>query len=191
VKNFSKVFQLLAISSVLFIWSCSEDEPDPEPEFNCSESTLALTAESPDIAGCLTTEGSIVATGSGGVGTLMYSLDDGPFQMSPEFTNLSPGIYTVKVTDDTECTESFTTKVSSGISFEAEIKSIIENSCAVAGCHDGSSNQPNFLEFSNLQSRAAGVKSRTQSGDMPRNGTLTAEEIAKIACWVDDGALDN
>ena len=143
------------------------------------------------MSNCLSTNGAIVATGSGGEGTFMYSLNDGPFQANQEFEDLSPGKYRVNVADDSECVFTVQVTINSGISFSAEIQPIIENSCALDGCHDGSSDLPNFNIFSNFQSRAENAKSRTQSGDMPRTGSLTAAEIAKIACWVDDGAKDN
>jgi len=35
------------------------------------------------------------------------------------------------------------------------------------------------------------MKARTQSRNMPKEGTLTQAEIDAIGCWVDDGALNN
>ena len=189
MKKFNTCVRLIILPLAFFVSSCSEDEP--EPEVNCSESTLAITTESPEMAGCLSTNGKIVALGSGGEGVLMYNLNGGPAQASPEFENLGPGDYKVFVTDDTECSVITNVRVLSGISFEAEIMPIIENSCALPDCHDGSSELPNFLVFSNFQVRADQAKTRTQTGDMPRTGSLTADEIAKIACWADDGALAN
>jgi hypothetical protein len=66
------------------------------------------------------------------------------------------------------------------------------NSCAISGCHDGSvSSLPNFSNLSVIQANASMIKSRTQSGNMPKTGSLTQNQIDLIACWVDDGALDN
>ena len=184
-------FRLLVIFSTLIFWACSDDEPDILPEVGCLVSTLAVTAQSDGQAGCLTTDGKITAAGTGGEGTLMYSIGSGAFQSSPEFTDLSPGVYTINVTDETECVKTAEVQIISGISYEAQIRPIIESSCAISDCHDGSSSLPDFTVFANFQSRAEQAKSRTGSGDMPRSGSLTADEVAMIACWVDDGALAN
>ena len=49
-----------------------------------------------------------------------------------------------------------------------------------------------FTVFSNIQSSASQIKSLTQSGAMPKNGSkLSQTQLDAIACWVDDGALNN
>lgn len=65
----------------------------------------ALTA-TPSDADFGQTNGSISATASGGVTPYQYSLDSGPYQASGDFTNLSPGTYTITVQDASGCTTS-------------------------------------------------------------------------------------
>jgi hypothetical protein len=49
--------------------------------------------------------GAINATASGGSGTLRYSIG-GPFQLSGNFTGLTPGLYVLSVKDSNNCTKS-------------------------------------------------------------------------------------
>jgi len=79
----------------------------------------------------------------------------------------------------------------SGVSFSASISPIISTNCALPQCHGGSPFLPDFREFSIIQSKAAKIRTRTQNRSMPQIGSLTQQEIDLIACWVDDGALDN
>ncbi|UII24312.1 hypothetical protein [Fulvivirga ligni] len=142
-------------------------------------------------AGCGSAEGnlSIIATGNGEV---MYKLGNGAFQASPDFTGLTSGNYEVTVKDETGCTTSQQAYVNSGISYDDEVKAIITANCFGSGCHDGGTgSSTNWTNFQNVQNHAAQIKSRTQSGSMPPNGSLSQDEKDKIACWVNDGALDN
>lgn len=78
------------------------------------------------------------------------------------------------------------------ILYSAHIKPIIETKCTLDGCHNGTgAGLPNFYEFENLQERAQLVKQLTSSREMPRVGRLTRAQIDSIACWVDNGALEN
>jgi gliding motility-associated-like protein len=52
---------------------------------------------------------TITVTVVGGDGPFMYQLDNGPFQSSNVFTDVSTGMHTVTVTDDTFCTNLTTT----------------------------------------------------------------------------------
>ena len=74
--------------------------------------------------------------------------------------------------------------------YSGVIQGIIASNCAISGCHDGSIS-PDLTTFNTIQSRASRIKARTANGSMPRGRTLTQTEIDLIACWVDDGALEN
>ena len=141
-------------------------------------------------AGCGSSNGSINISASGGQEPYSYIINGGESQESNQFTDLKGGDYTVSVQDQTGCEITQEVNISTGVSFQNSIKSIIETSCAVSGCHNGSVS-PNLTTLSTIQSRASAIKSRTASGSMPRGSTLSQTEIDLIACWVDDGALDN
>ena len=77
------------------------------------------------------------------------------------------------------------------VTFSLVVEPIINTSCAISGCHVPGTGRANFLNFNVIQSNAAEIKSRTQSRDMPRRGSLTQLQIDQIGCWVDRGALNN
>ena len=83
------------------------------------------------------------------------------------------------------------------ISFESEIKPIINSSCATPGCHNGDNGPDrNWTVFSNVQGKRLSIKDRINRppgtpGHMPAVGSLTADQIETITCWVDQGGLNN
>lgn len=156
-----------------------------------AESTITVTNIAASDAGCEQSNGSISVTATG-QGELTFSLNGGSAQTSNTFSGLTAGNYQVSVSDGSGCSTIQSAKVLSGVSFDAQVKSIFVANCNLSNCHDGSnSGLPNFNDFGEIQSRASDVKARTQSGNMPRNGSLTQEQKDLIACWVDDGALEN
>jgi hypothetical protein len=166
---------------------------------NCTATTAVsinntdgLSVESVGVAdsGCGSSNGSITLTTVDGVQPVLYSLDGSAPQESNIFAGLAQGTYEVVVSDQTGCEVTQEVFVPSGESYAGSVQAIIENNCATASCHGGN-RQPDFREFSNIQSNADRIKARTQNGTMPPNSTLDQSEIDAIACWVDDGALDN
>lgn len=156
-----------------------------------NDSDISLEIASTDSA-CGTTTGSISVEASGGEGALQYQLDDGSFGTSGSFGGVSSGGHTVTVKDESGCETTEQVLVRSGISFSVDVASIIQTNCAVASCHGGSQS-PDLRNLSGIQASAASIKLRTGNGQMPPAGRedLTTSEIQAIACWVDDGALDN
>jgi gliding motility-associated-like protein len=58
-----------------------------------------------DVVSCFdAAEGSIAATGAGGTGTILYSLDGSIPDISGNFINLTAGFYTLTLTDQNGCT---------------------------------------------------------------------------------------
>ena len=77
--------------------------------------------------------------------------------------------------------------------YGAVVSVIIQNSCAISGCHNtGSTNGPgpltNFTQVNAASSRVAGS---VASGSMPRGSVLSTAQKNAIACWVSSGALNN
>ena len=167
---------------------------------NCSLSIL-VTLDSPDstvsilsinsfLAGCESNDGSIEVIAEGGP-NLSYSLDGIVFQEAGVFENVSAGTYNITVRDDV-CQDVQEHSVLSGVSFSNEIETIISSNCAISGCHVAGTGRVDLSVFSNVQSEAGNIKSRTQNGSMPPGGrSITQEQIDLISCWVDDGALNN
>jgi len=74
------------------------------------------------------------------------------------------------------------------ISFASTVFPIIMQNCL--SCHGGFQ-PPNLNTHGGIKANASLVKATTSNRSMPRGGSLTAEEIEKIAQWVDQGAKNN
>lgn len=175
----------LLIFCIGCFFSCEKTSSSPA----CDAANFSINLQTTG-ADCGVPSGSITVAVTGGNGNIQYKLDDGPFQTSPAFNSVRPGVHTVTARDALNCETSGQTVIASGISFKDEIQPIILKSCAIPQCHDGSGNI-DYRVFENLKKNPADIKSRTQSKNMPKTGSLTDDEIEKIACWVDDGALNN
>lgn len=142
---------------------------------------------------CFTNNGIIEVTASGGEEPYQYKLGSGAFGSESVFENLAPGNYTVSVRDALDCVfvKSITVaKGDSQTSLRNDIKPITDANCAIDDCHNGSES-PNLTTLASIRTHASKIKSLTQSGEMPKDGGLTPEQKALIACWVDEGAKDN
>ena len=141
-------------------------------------------------AGCKKSEGSLTVTAVDGPEPYTYKVNNGTFGTTNTFTGLASGEYAVTVRDAGGCEVTQNLRVESGVSYATSISPIIETKCAVSGCHNGSQ-APDFRTFNTIHANAANIKTLTGNGTMPMNGTLTQEQKDLIACWVDDGALQN
>ncbi len=122
-----------------------------------------------------------------------YRMGAGSFGDTNSFEGLAVGTYGFAVKDNNGCSVNLSVTVPrgfSGTSWKDAIQPIIAKSCALSGCHNGES-RLDLRVFDNAKSQAKAIKSKTQDRSMPREGTLTQQEIDLIACWVDDGALQN
>jgi hypothetical protein len=158
-----------------------------------NEDGIQISVVSKSDAECGENTGSITVAQEGGVEPIEYVLNNSQSQNEPNFTGLSNGKYNILAIDASGCeAEIFGIEILSDISFSIDVKPIIANNCAVSGCHNGTQS-PNFSDDNNIFQNASRIKNRTSARTMPPAGRpdLTEEEIQAIACWVDDGALDN
>lgn len=138
---------------------------------------------------CGETSGSISIDASDFIGDVTYTLNDGTPQSSPNFNNLAPGSYQVKISDDSGCDIELEANISSGVEF-AVVKNIVKNSCAISGCHAGNVS-PDFRDKATILSRSGRILARTQAKTMPppsSGESLSDDQIEDIECWVNDGA---
>lgn len=154
-----------------------------------SSSGMTATAEATD-SGCKSSNATVTVNADNGTPPYQYKLGTGSFSETNSFSNLSAGDYTVVIKDATGCEISRKVDVKSGISYSQTISGIIETKCAISGCHNGSQ-APDFRNFTNIRNNASQIKTLTGNGTMPQEGSLTQEQIAQLACWVDDGAPQN
>lgn len=78
--------------------------------------------------------------------------------------------------------------------FTADIKPIIDVSCAVVGCHVSGSANGDFTTY-------AGIRASVEGGnfedavlydqDMPPSGPLPKSQRQAIKCWLEEGAPNN
>jgi hypothetical protein len=74
--------------------------------------------------------------------------------------------------------------------FNANVLPIIQSSCAITGCHNGTQT-PKLTTYDEISSNAGTINSQVQSGIMPKTGTLTTAQKNIIKCWVQSGAPNN
>jgi hypothetical protein len=154
---------------------------------------LSITLDSKSNAECGVASGSISITQKDGVSPIRYQLEQGAEQESNTFDNLTPGSYNIVATDANGCEARIDNiTIFSGVSLAQDIQLIINTNCAVTGCHNNAQS-PNLNTLQSIIDNSSRVRSRTASGTMPPSGRqdLTQTEIDQIACWVEDGALNN
>jgi hypothetical protein len=149
---------------------------------------VTLTAINAD---CNSANGSINVIPSGGEDPITFSLNVKNFTSSPTFDHLRQGTYTLVAMDATGCRVTKSIQIASKASFVNDISTIISTNCAISGCHKGTGGLPDFSTLKNIQASASSIKAQTGSRSMPIGKTLTDDQINVIACWVNDGALDN
>lgn len=157
------------------------------------ENPLTATTISLEDTECVGNNGSIEILASGGVPPYLYRIGTSAFVDVSIFNNLAPGNYSVAVKDAAECIFTKGALVAKGLtstSLADDVEPIIDLECAISGCHNGTQS-PDLRSSASIISHASQIKSVTQSGAMPRNGSLTSSQKALIACWVDDGAKNN
>jgi len=158
------------------------------------ESTLSATARATENSMCLSANGTLLIRPTGGVAPFSFRINNGITSADSVFRNLSHGTYSVFVRDAKNCTTTFTTSVpraNTGVSWLNQIKPIVDGSCAKPGCHVAGTGRVDLTKFDNVKSNALQIKTRVGNKSMPSDGTLTTDQILLIACWVDDGALNN
>lgn len=136
---------------------------------------------------CDNATGQIEITPSNAAGTVKYSLDGNAPQTQSTFTNLSPGIYALKVTDDTNCEVTQEIVVKSTVKTE-DVQAIISTNCALSNCHGGNIS-PNFSSTSTIEQFSERIGQRTGNKSMPPPSSglsLSDADIQTIACWVFD-----
>ncbi len=142
---------------------------------------------------CLGGNGEVSITIVDGNPPYTFNISGGVFSAINSFSGLSSGNHAVGVKDVDGCTVTLTITIPKGksdTSWNNDIQPIVQTSCATSGCHDGV-RRSDLSIYTNAKNNASEMKSRTKSKDMPRNGSITQNQIDLIGCWVDDGALEN
>jgi uncharacterized membrane protein len=78
--------------------------------------------------------------------------------------------------------------------FSTDVKPIMQNKCATAGCHNtaGAAGGVILETFAQISGKAARINQRcVVEKTMPPAAPLTPSEIASLKCWIDSGAPNN
>lgn len=163
-------------------------------ELTSPDSDLVVDIQTTPDRLCVGDNGEATVFVTGGSPPYSYHFADSTFTSNPFFNTLAPGSYVFKVTDASSCSQEVVfnvTKGNSGTSWEQEIKPIMLRSCAIATCHVPGTGRSDLSTYDGVKRRASAVKTRTANRSMPVDEVLPASDIARIACWVDEGALNN
>jgi len=83
------------------------------------------------------------------------------------------------------------------IKYNAHIKPIIMNNCAIPTCHVNGGNGPeDFSTYTGVNNKVPFMKNRINSGTNPmppatHGGKMSQSRIDSIECWIDKGAPNN
>jgi hypothetical protein len=92
---------LALYSSLLFCMSCSSS--DVTGPVDCTASTLSVSFTSTNPTSCSVSDGTIMATATGGDGPYQYALDAQAYGANASLTGLGAGTYQLKVKDKNGC----------------------------------------------------------------------------------------
>lgn len=155
------------------------------------ESDLYIEAEAMPDTECFSDNGMAIINVRGGIPPYHINFQNNIYTSPLKLESLSSGTYVVNVTDSINCdfTLTFQIEGTTGVSWQNEIKPIIETRCTKPGCHIDGTGRVDFTKFENVKTYAIAIKTRTGNGSMPYDGPpLPDEQVKLIACWVDDGA---
>jgi hypothetical protein len=140
---------------------------------------------------CINFNGAIDIVVNETNGPYEFQLDSGSFFTGDRIENISHGghFLTVRDADGCNLTRLVTiAREATGVSWEDDILPIMTSHCATTGCHNGVHLPRDWRVHSQVKTFASTIRKRTQDKSMPAEGSLTEDQIALIACWIDDGA---
>jgi hypothetical protein len=78
------------------------------------------------------------------------------------------------------------------VTYSQTVQPLIQTRCALTGCHTAGSTTGNFDTYEELRQRVDNGKLKLSVFDlkiMPPDVPLSDEELQKIKCWMEQGAL--
>jgi hypothetical protein len=160
-----------------------------------SNFTGSIAEVAPD-SDCLSDNGAVTLAGSGGTAPYVYRLGL-LSNATGHFSGLGSGTFNASISDAASCSLNLSVTIpnESSISYKVDIAPLLTTKCNSTTCHGGKSAAKNLTTYESVKANASDIKLRTGNGDMPKapqpGGSLSAEQIKIIACWVDAGAPNN
>jgi hypothetical protein len=158
------------------------------------ESTLTARAFTTKDDLCLGGNGSVKVRPLNGLPPFQFTIANQVPSVDSIFLNLNHGQYNMTVMDALQCEYRFSVAVpqgKTGVSWANTIKPVLAASCNKAGCHVAGTGRVDLTKFENVKLYAGQIRARVISRSMPFDGNLPEDHIQLIACWVEDGALEN
>jgi len=78
--------------------------------------------------------------------------------------------------------------------YDSEMRTFVESKCAVSSCHSYGSSDGNYSTYLGMEEDINNGKISNRvldSQDMPKNSTLSQDELNKFKCWADNGYSEN
>lgn len=116
---------------------------------------------------------------------------------NPQFSNLFPGLLKISATSGScTVTREFELRLTtqSGVSYQNDIKLILNARCNLSLCHDGSLGADrDWRSLEAIRKKLNNFQRILSLNKMPPppNDPLNGDQVLKILCWIADGALDN
>lgn len=158
-----------------------------------AESGLTASLNGVTPSDCSVNNGTASLSATGGAEPYTFELD-GSINETGSFDGLTFGNYTATITDSNGCEATVSFNVDASISFSADIEPLIQNNCAVSGCHVEGTGRQVFTSYSNIEANASNIRQRVDTGVMPPANSgydLTRQQRDDIVCWIDAGAKNN
>lgn len=182
---------------VFFVTVIDNNQCEQTTQINLTNfnTDLAATFSTTEDTGCVLGTGTATILPQGGQAP--YQVKHNAVTKTTEpfvFEGLKSGISQFTVIDSQLCEFTVGVAIPKGktsVTWSSDIKPIIETRCAKATCHVAGTGRADLSKFDNVKQLATEIKARTQNGSMPFDAPMSADQIQLIACWVDDGALDN
>ena len=174
------------LSVTLFVSSCKKnDVPQPDP---CSGINYTIDFNKTESVGT-GNNGTITITAPMG-DTIQYQLNNGAFQASRFFTNLTPGNYIITVKNQNGCTDTTQTSILNYGPKYNLVKQLITGYCGPCHLNGGMDGGMNWDADSRIVANKDRIKARAVDGNpsfMPQGGQLTTIDKQKITDWINAG----
>ncbi|WP_137091419.1 hypothetical protein [Mangrovivirga cuniculi] len=158
-----------------------------------SESGLTASLDQINATDCDVDNGSVSLSASGGTEPYTYDVD-GSTNQTGSFEGLTFGDYTATIIDNNGCAATVNFNIDASVSFSTDVEPLIQNNCAVSGCHVSGTGRVVLADYNDIQSNANNIRQRVSTGVMPPQNSgydLTQQQRDDIVCWVDAGAKNN